>query len=131
MFNGEWKDSFSHVELEFENGLIFSASQYQNTTRFVTRNMQSTAWVEIPLNITYAEELKMKQFCIRHNNAKYDYLGILGFVLGNRDDSGKWFCSEICTEALKNVGIATGVNSAKVSPNGLYTILKEEGYSNI
>lgn len=121
--NGNWKDSFSHVELVFSTGQMFSASQYSNSTRFANFNSKDPAWVTIDVKLTSNQELIIQEFCTRHNGAKYDYLGVLGFIFGNRDNSGKWFCSEICTVALQKVGLLPNLEAAKVSPNALYNSL--------
>lgn len=120
-FNGMWKDSYSHVELLFEDGLMFSASQYENSTRFKPYNHESTSWTHIYLPT--AQEPMIREFCELEAGKKYDYLGVAGFVIGVRDHSSKWFCSEICTEALIVSGCLGRIDSAKVSPNDLFKIL--------
>jgi len=120
-FNSKWKDSYSHVELLFSDGFMFSASQYENSTRFKRYNTDSTSWDHIDLPDD--QEPQLREFCGQEAGKGYDYLGIAGFVFGVRDHSNKWFCSEICTEALIVSGCLEHTNSAKVSPNGLFKIL--------
>ena len=55
-------------------------------------------WTVIP--VAGDEERAIKLF-EAHNGARYDWLGVMGFVL--RPLAGKrrrWFCSEICAAAL-------------------------------
>ena len=129
-FNGSWKKLPSHVELLFDSGTMFSASQYENRTRFRAFNQNSTSWSRIDLNLDVVDEMKILNWCERHANKKYDYLGVLGFVLPFiRDSKDKWFCSEVCFEALKlNSNLLHkyhNVDSAKVSPARLKEMINE------
>lgn len=47
-------------------------------------------------------------------NKRYDYAGILGFVVGSsEDDKDRWFCSEMVAKLV-------GLNNAwRFSPNAL------------
>jgi ribosomal protein L24E len=122
-FNGEWKDSYSHSEIEFSDGVMFSASQYENRTRFARRNPNSIAWVEVDIDIPYEDEKLVRMFCQHRDGLGYDYKGILGFVFGTPDNNSQWFCSEICTAALHHISIAEGIEPSKTSPNALYNKL--------
>lgn len=121
--NGDWLKSYSHVELLFSDGMMFSASQYENATRFTRRNPQSIAWVEVELDISWYEETLVRKFCQKHSGLKYDYVGVAGFVFGNPDESSKWFCSEICMVSLQSIGMFLDKDASKVSPNGMYRII--------
>ena len=116
----------SHVEIEFTGGVMFSASQYENSTRFRVRNKNSPAWVVVPLDYGEAAEEKVLAFCREHEGRKYDYLGVAGFVFGNPDSESKWFCSEICVAALQEVGMFPGVDASKVSPQAMYEMVTEK-----
>lgn len=48
---------------------------------------------------TYTVENLVK-FYEKTKGRKYDYLGCLGFVFGNKDDPDRYFCSEWCAEFL-------------------------------
>lgn len=121
--NGKWRDTFSHVELLFDDGLMFSASQYENKVRFKPHSYTGKAWVRVDLDLTPEQVKQVRQWCEKQVGKKYDYLGIAGFVFGNRDNSNKWFCSEVCTAALQQVGKFRGVKASKVSPNKLAKML--------
>jgi len=117
--NGEWKDLPSHVELLFSDGMMFSASARENETRFKKHSMTGHAWRRIELNIDAATEGKIRLWCQARVGKKYDYVGILGFIITFVDDVKKrWFCSEICYEALKqNTDLVDkNMDSAKISP---------------
>ena len=117
--NGNWRNSYSHVEILFSDGMMFSASQYENTVRY-TRHSYSDSWDRIKLNISYDDECIVRSFCDSVEGAKYDYLGVAGFVLMNRDSRSKYFCSEVCVEALQEVGKLLKLDASKTSPNKLY-----------
>lgn len=123
--DGSWRDSYSHVELVFSDGMMFSASQHENRTRFARRNHNSAAWVEVTLAIDSYDEKLVRQFCENREGLKYDYAGVAGFVFGNPDIDSAWFCSEICVAALQYIGILTGVEASKVSPNEMYELLSK------
>jgi len=124
-FDGDWKKSYSHCEILFSSGYMFSASQYENKTRFKYFNEKSTSWDSITVLTDTEDEAIIQDFCRSINGKKYDYLGILGFVFGNRDHPNKWFCSEVCTRALKEIGLCYSLKTSRTSPNALYTKLKE------
>jgi len=118
--NGTWKDSYSHVELLFSDGYMFSASQYHNICRFRKFNPGSSAWVTVT---TDADEEAVRMFCEEVNGSKYDYLGILGFVIGTKHAEDKYFCSEVVVRALQSSGRLGTVISSTTSPNKLYRLL--------
>jgi len=125
-FNGKWRDSFSHCELLFDNDMMFSASQYENNTRYKKHSLTGKAWVRVEIRLTTKQESLIVEFCNNHTNKKYDYLGILGFLFGNNDSPNRWFCSEIVTEALIYADyLENYIDSSRVSPNKLFKLIKE------
>ena len=120
MFNGKWKDSYSHCEILFSDGMMFSASQYENRTRYRRHNRRSKSWVVIDITGTTSDEMLVRFYCDRIEGKRYDYLGILGFIFGTPDSKSKWFCSEACTSVLQNIGMCKTLTSGKTSPNALY-----------
>ena len=122
-FDGSWKDLPSHVELLMSSGLMFSASQYENEVRYKMFKY-SNAWTIIDLNTDVEQDKHIRNFCANENGKKYDYRGILGFLIPFVDDNrDKWFCSEICAEALKQVGYLDIEDSAKISPAKLKELI--------
>ena len=103
---------------------MFSASQYENRCRYRKHSYTGKAWKRVPLEtVSVAEEKIIREFCDKQEGKKYDYLGVAGFVFGNNDNDKKWFCSEISTKALQQVGLFSTVEASKVSPNSLATLL--------
>ena len=126
-FNGKWKDLPSHCELLFSDDMMFSASAYEDITRFKKHSMTGHDWCRIDLGIDKDTEAKIRLWCENKVGKKYDYLGILGFILPFVKQSKKrWFCSEICCEALKENTdlIPSVIISSKTSPIKLKEIIK-------
>lgn len=120
-----WTQSrFSHCELVFSNDEMFSADAWTGTTRF-TRSFTPAHWELVPITIGEDQEALLYQWCLDRVGKKYDWLGVFGFVLPFiKQDSSRWFCSEICGAALKSVGkVPVGVKTSKLSPQGLYELL--------
>ena len=88
---------FSHCELVFSNGTCFSASN-RDGVRFAKIDFKEH-WVLIDVPLTAEQEYAMLAWCTKQVNPKYDWLGVfLGWA--GIQQSSRWFCSEICAEAL-------------------------------
>ena len=125
-FNGAWKNGFSHVELKFKDDLCYSASAYENKVRAKIIQADEPNWKTYELEVTKDEELNILMWLGSKEGAKYDYLGILGFVLDKvKHDESKWFCSELCCEALRlhTDLIPAHILSNEIDPNKLYKLL--------
>lgn len=120
MFNGEWKDSFSHCEILFSDGVMFSASQYENSTRFRRHSYSSDSWKYVNTYATKVQEARVRTFCNSIEDSEYDYMGILGFIFPVKDSERRWFCSEVCTFALQKASMVEDLTASKTSPNRLY-----------
>jgi len=128
--NGEWKNGYSHVELLFSDGMMFSASQYENAVR-MKRHKESDAWEYVELSDVLPSDAICEDV-VRNEaekliGAEYDYMGVLGFLLGTADSEGRWFCSEVCAEMLYRCGMEMEMDSGEISPNKLYTMLHTAG----
>ena len=129
--SGEWKHLPSHVELLFDDGRMFSASQYENRVRFKTCNTESPVWkiYDIKIDNPAGYELLIA-FCKQQIGKKYDYLGILNFIVPfMHNNKNKWFCSELVCKALQvSDVIPLGIESYKMSPAKLEQVVS--GLSN-
>jgi len=123
-FSGDWRDSYSHVEIILPTGFMVSASQYKGCVR-AKKFKTSTSWhsLEVPMGRSMADATE--KFILSKVGIKYDYIGLLGFVFGTRDVDSKYFCSELIAEALMEGGVLPKSNPAKFSPNTLYLELKK------
>jgi len=128
--SGKWRQSYSHCEILFDDGQMFSASQYENLTRFKKCNTDSKVWKHVDIKCTMHQIEEVRSFCVRNSGRMYDYLGVLGFIICIQDDKHKWFCSEIVTAALLDCTIIFGLKPSKTSPNGLYQYITE-GINNV
>ncbi len=72
-----------------------------------------------------AECLRAAELDVR-TGYRYDWLGILGFVLpwGEHEDADR-FCSEECVRVLQSIGILKRYKAWTMSPNSLYRVLKQ------
>lgn len=73
------------------------------------------------LTLTQADAQSIVAWFQAHRGAKYDWLGLLGFVLPHPINSpDRWFCSEACAAAL---GLALPWT---LTPQDLYFLLSEK-----
>ena len=118
--NGKWKDSYSHSEIVFSDGMMFSASPYENVARFKPHSFTGKAWVRVDIDVTLEQEKKVRTWCEKQHGKKYDCMGVLGFAFNVPENPNKWFCSEVCTAALQEIGLLRNLVASKTSPNALH-----------
>jgi hypothetical protein len=126
--NGKWKITYSHVEIVFSDGMMFSASSYENKVRFKKHSFTGKAWDRFKLSISKTDEDIIRENCeVRVNKGeKYDYLGLIGFLIFNTVESKeRSFCSEVCTTELQEyVPELKDLVPHKTSPNDMAIALK-------
>ena len=122
--NGKWKDGYSHTELVFSDNDMFSASSRDSLVGW-RKFHPSEHWDVEFIAMSYQDEDKLRRECNKLAGAKYDYAGILGFVIGTPDASSRWFCSEVVTAMLQKVQVLTGLDPSKVSPNRMAAELRK------
>lgn len=150
--SGNWFDKLvkartngerTHVELVFSPetepqrargyGLSFSSSQWDGGSRFKDIEYDLTKWDMVPVNTvsggaypSAAFESAVRAWCAAHAGLKYDWRGILGFMVGKHDPGAKdrWFCSEICTAALQQGNVFTNLEPSETSPQSLWIAAK-------
>jgi len=121
------KSDYSHCELVFSDGVWFgNALDGKMKTGFKSRIPDPKYWDFIELPTSEADEIKIKAFCEKEKDCKYDWSGIfLSQILHfGAQSKTKWFCSEICTAALQEIGMLSGIKPHKVSPGKLYSLIK-------
>ncbi len=138
--NANWKDKliawwtngpYSHVEYVYEenNELIqCSASPRDGIVRCKTHKYDPNKWDYIDIYVSDKNYKVAKQFFKSIEGMKYDWLGILGFVVPIfRDRDSMWFCSETITNLMKIFGYRTfwTIDPSETDPNKLYRLLKE------
>lgn len=111
---------YSHCELQFSDGISFSADAWENRVRFEVIHYNPANWDCVDVKLTAKEEIAVRAFCDSQEGKGYDWLGIIGFIFPLVvEDPLRWFCSEVCVEALKMVGKLKGVASRTVHPSSL------------
>lgn len=119
------KKGFSHVEIVFDKlfvtkpnkRLFFSSSPREGRVRLKELELDNQYWVFVDVDY---DEVEIYKKCVKQLNKKYDWLGIIfWFVLPlKKEDSNKWWCSEICAYML-------GLENYRIHPNKLYKIINE------
>ena len=113
--------SHSHVELVFSTGESFSSSQWDGGVRFKKIEYDTLKWDILELFTNQYSEKVILEWCKTQNGKNYDWRGVLGIFIGKKeDDPDKWFCSEICTKALQQVGLLTHLVPCYTSPETLW-----------
>lgn len=111
--------SYSHCEIVV-NGVSYSSSPRDGGVRMklIDFNPQHWDFVEVP----EAHQAAVLQWFSEHYGAKYDWVGLLGFVFTHRLNSAdRWFCSEACAAAL---GIP---QPWTLTPRDLFYLLADKG----
>lgn len=100
---------YSHAELWLDGpahmARCFSSSSRDGGTRYKVIDLDSGKWDAIALPFTELDRWIIERHIAELGHKKYDWLGILGFVLpwGEHDDNDR-FCSEICLELIQTRG---------------------------
>lgn len=118
------RSDYCHVEFIFPDGRMFSSVPGIGT-RF-TENFNEADYYIKELTLTNKQINTLWDFCYEELNCDYDWKGIFlsQIVSMSREDSEKWFCSEIVTKGLEVVGILKGVIPYKNSPQDVFKILE-------
>ena len=125
------KLGFSHVEIVVEeNGqsYMYSSSGRDGGVRRKPHTFDHKTWEYVDVKInkeTFYDFFRFTEHC------KYDFAGIIGFVLPFQDRENKWFCSEWCSTVLKISGHKALYTKepSKLSPNKFYQIVTTSPYS--
>ena len=112
---GDWLDKlialvtrgrFSHVELQFSDGVCFSSSPRDGGTRLKTIVVDPLHWVTVPVTCTTAQETKAMEWCEKNVGKGYDYLGVVGLGIGVRvENRPRMFCVDATIDALNYADI--------------------------
>ncbi|RCL01495.1 MAG: hypothetical protein JSC085_000379 [Candidatus Tokpelaia sp. JSC085] len=109
---------YSHCEIAVvqKHGLFdcYSSSKRDGGVRHKIMLLPADKWHLIPLTATPGQVLA---FYRKHQGKKYDWWGVIGFILYHKSDDRQLFCSEFCAEFL---GLS---ESWRYSPNLLHALL--------
>jgi len=132
---GDWSDKlirwwtkskYSHVELVTDDfSTMYSSSGMDGGVRKKPHYYNVNTWTYVEVSVS--EEL-VKDIFSETNGSKYDWFGILGFILPLQDRTNRWFCSEWCSNALKCGGDKRMYlqEPSKLSPGKLYNLVKKD-----
>jgi len=122
---------YSHCELVFNAYTWFSSSSRDGGTRFKCIDPKPGVWDFLELDLTGKQAALALEKCHEECGCKYDWLGVFRFAFPFfRENSAKWFCSEVCAAALQEAGLLVGINPWELSPVDLYDLLDERRRSN-
>jgi hypothetical protein len=114
---------YSHVELVFSDGLSFSSSIRDGGVRFKRIEYKPDRWDFLDLPITAPEEYIVRRWAEDQLGKGYDKPGILAYINPLRkQDPNRYYCSEICCEALQQIGWFRDVDPAWVWPTKLFEL---------
>jgi hypothetical protein len=124
-----WKTGgpFSHVELWMtgprESATCFS-SREPDGTGYATIDLSEPLYTCVEISATPAQMEAVRWFAEGTGKKRYDFLGILGFVVELREhDPARVFCSEWCTLALQRcLGLFPTARPWLISPTDLYNL---------
>lgn len=115
---------YSHCEILFPSGKMFSSDAWGGGVRY-TKQYTLQNWDIVPIRITAEEHKTLVDWCDWKIGSPYDWTGALAFAIPFLEQStDKWFCSELCGEALRLIGkVPTTSIAHKLTPQGLYNLL--------
>jgi hypothetical protein len=121
------RGEYSHVELWLDGPVhrarCYSSSPRDGGIRYSIIDLDSGKWDAIALPFTEMDRWIIERHISDLGHKKYDWLGILGFVLpwGEHDDKDR-FCSEICLDLIQTRGYLMQYKAWEVSPVKLAAI---------
>lgn len=130
----------SHVELIFpqykiydeiakrELSLCFSSYEKEGGVRFKFIYLNPEKWDIVPIDIPDTSLDKLLSFAASLADAKYDWFGIVKFVLPHLPEKpGRFFCSEVIVYVLqKTYALLPALFSYKTAPSDLFSHLKKQ-----
>lgn len=128
---------YSHVEIVFSNGMFFTSSPRDGGVRLKVIKPDPNHWDFINLHLTTEQEQTIWDWALKQAepnwpngkpSIKYDWNGVIGFLLPLSDNPNDKFCSEECLEALQLIDWGPAVRPITVSPNSLYFIARTYVY---
>ena len=120
---------YSHMEIVIGD-YMYSSSPRDGHVRKKPHKFDKNTWDYIKVQVDQRDIDNFHYFFDKVQGRKYDWLGIMGFVLPVHDSEKKFFCSEFCTKAgiVMNVKELFDKNPPRVSPNRHAEIMLRSGY---
>jgi hypothetical protein len=121
---------YSHTELVFQDWLSFSSSEQDNWVRFKQIKFKKANWDFIEIEVSKSKYDKVLKFCRQQEWNRYNWIWIVAWQILHINWKWKndWFCSEICSRALQEIGMLCPYSSLFIEPAELAELLEENGY---
>lgn len=120
---------YCHAELIFTSDVESLTSLAAGGVQWLDRRYPAAEWDVWDVGFEWAEDL-VADWADGEIGCKYDYLGVLRFLLKFlRQSPKRWFCSEIVTAALQQCSLFRHLKPWKVSPNKLAKMLEHFGFT--
>lgn len=118
------KGKYSHCEIVFMDGLWYGADAWNNEVRYAYFLPDPANWDMIEISLAPKEELLVRAWCDSKVGKGYDYLGLIlsQVIFLGIDCANRWFCSELCVEALQQAGRLKDIKSHTIHPSLLAKI---------
>ena len=115
---------YSHTEFVTAGGLgqlshCWSSSFTDGGIREKCIELDPKHWDIIKLDLSPEDVYEITKWFLQHRSAKYDVVGLIGFVFRRvADNKSRFFCSE-------SIATAMGIKDAwRFDPNTLYALIK-------
>jgi len=122
------KSEFSHVEMVFGDEWCSTSPRTMKVgCRKVAAKPEN--WTFVQVVCTPEQEEVLKNRFRSEYGKKYDWLGIVltQIVPLSVDAPNRWFCSEICAQALIDAGLLhTELDANEYDPGELYSVVRGE-----
>lgn len=133
-----WTGKYMHCEIVFSSpdGSNLACGVWQNeTTFFRPKTFGKDCWVWKTLRLPSSSVAKMRRFCAKQAQLKipFNKAGLIrcSTPFPRPTDGKSWFCSELCTAALHEVGLLTHEVASAMTPSYLYQCLEQlDAYNN-
>jgi len=123
----------SNLEADVMNGEACSI-HYSGKVFLTKKRFSRKQWCFRTLSCTQKQYDETYKFCKEHQGEGFNYLSYFlqptgwspgPYFLNSIGTNPRWFCSEICIEALKNGGVLSEEVHTSMHPQCLYDILKD------
>jgi uncharacterized protein YycO len=118
------RGEYSHAEVVFADGRSWSSSFQDGGVRFKDISYSHPErWNDITFVISDNVNAKLLEFCEANVGKKYDWLGVLAFIIPVKQSHNRLFCSEAIVKAFQHVNLLGGLRASKTSPSELYNYI--------
>jgi len=128
------RSAYSHAALLFRDGVVIESQAGHGVWKYHVSEVEGSPADWDVFVVDYVDEKAVRKFAEAQLGDRYDYASIVRFVTraqAIRQDSGKWFCSELAFAAMAKGGIKvlSRIEPWEVSPEmlAISPLLKYQG----